>query len=71
MTKSPHELSWSKKLPAPHQNETSQTARNCGNYKKEGEEFSTRACTDGTKYNGFTLKEGRFRLQIEKKFLNP
>jgi len=39
-----------------------------GAYKKTEEGFFTRACSDGTRRNGFKLKEGRFRLNIRKKF---
>lgn len=45
--------------------ETTKTSRN---YKKEGEEFFTRAYTDRTRHSGFKLKENRFRLHREKKF---
>ncbi|KAK4828547.1 hypothetical protein QYF61_027516 [Mycteria americana] len=39
-----------------------------GGYKKAGEGFFTRACSDRTRGNGFKLKEGRFRLDIRKEF---
>jgi len=39
-----------------------------GAYKKAGEGLFTRACSDSTGGNGFTMKEGRFRLDIRKKF---
>jgi len=39
-----------------------------GTYKKDGERIFTRACSGRKKRNGFKLKEGRFRLDIRKKF---
>jgi len=41
-----------------------------GGYKKAGEGLLTRACRDRSRGNGFKLKEGRFRLDIKKKFFS-
>ncbi|GAB0209647.1 hypothetical protein GRJ2_003430400 [Grus japonensis] len=40
-----------------------------GAYKKAREGLFTRTCSDRTRGNGFKLKEGRFTLDIRKKFL--
>jgi len=39
-----------------------------GAYRKDGKTIFSRACCNGTRNNGFKLREGRFRLDIRKKF---
>jgi len=39
-----------------------------GACRKDGENIFCRACCDMTRSNGFKLKEGRFGLDIRKKF---
>ena len=39
-----------------------------GTYRKDGEELFIRECRDKMRGNGFKLKEGRFRLDLGKKF---
>jgi len=39
-----------------------------GAYRKYGENILSRACCNRTRSNGFKLREGRFGLDIRKKF---
>ena len=39
-----------------------------GAHRKDGENIYSRACCNRTRTNGFKLKEGRFRLDISKKY---
>ena len=39
-----------------------------GAYKKDGDKLFSRACCNRTQSDDFKLKEGRFRLDIRKKF---
>jgi len=39
-----------------------------GAYRKDGENLISRACCDKMRSNGFKLREGRFIIDIRKKF---
>ena len=39
-----------------------------GAYRKDGEGLFIRECSDRTRSNIFKMKEGRFKLDIRKKF---
>ena len=39
-----------------------------GAYRKAREGLFVRACRDRTRGNGFNLEDGRFRLDVRKKF---
>jgi len=39
-----------------------------GAYRKDGENIFSRSCCNRSRSNGFKLREGRFRLDISKKF---
>jgi len=39
-----------------------------GACRREGDNLYSKACCDRTRSNGFKLREGRFRLNIRKKF---
>ena len=40
-----------------------------GAYKKDGDKLFSRACGSTRRDSGFKVKEGRFRLNIRKSFL--